>query len=212
MFKKREVLAILISIAVMALLLIFNDNRLFTENTLSFLGVSSIIILTAVVSKKLIADELDVEIEYRLWKFQRYWITSSSKLKKPIPMGLIFPLLIGFLSSGFLKMLTFLQFESKALPSKVSKQYGRRRFSTLMEWDESLIVFWSMFIMLAISIGLTFVHTLFCNSLSVFMFYYVAWNLIPFGKLDGMKLLMGSHHLYTFTLVITAISGFLVLL
>ena len=211
MITKKESGTIILAILFMSLIAVFNSNKIETERFVFFLGISAITIGLSVFSKKIIAYNLDIKLEHSIWKFQRYWFTQASHLKTPLPMGLILPLMLLIFSSGFFKLLTFLQFDAEALPSKAAKKYGRRRFSTLMEWDESLIIFWSTIIIFLIAFTAKSFGGEFLLTLSKFMFYYAAWNLIPFSKLDGMKLLMGSRHLYEFTLVITALAGFIIL-
>ncbi len=206
MFEKKEKVVIGISIVIMTLIILFGKN----ENSLAIfiraLLVSLVIILFVVTAKKITASKLDVEIENKTWEFQRYGIAQHSHFKKPVQIGLILPLLLSFLSWGIIKFFTFMQFESKALPTKVVKRFGLRRLSGIMEWDDALIVFYSLVPLLLVAIIAKFFTGLFFSDLARYAWIYVVCNLLPISKLDGTKLLFGSLPLFIFTWVITLLT------
>lgn len=210
MFTKKEIVSIIMAILLMSLVLIFDNNIIYTENFAFYCLISTIIILVFVISKKLIAHHLDIDVKVKTWQFSRYGLKTKAYLKNPIPMGLLLPLLIVFLSSGYVKLLTFLQYDATALPAKAVKKYGSKRFSEIMEWDDAQLVFSSLFPLLALSIIASMFTGEFFSSLSKISLYYVAWNLIPFSKLEGLRLFMGSRPLYIFTLILTAIAALIV--
>ena len=212
MLNKKEMFSLIAVVILMGLILAFNPTTIKFENIASFLLISIIIIGIFVISKKLIARHLDMSVDFKIWELSRYWITKKSHLKNPLPMGFIIPIIFTFLSSGYVKALTFLQYKTTALPSKAVKKYGLRRFSTITEFDESLLVFYALTPLLAISIISSFITGNFFSELSKISLYYVCWNLIPFSKLEGMKLLMGSKPLYISTTILTAITALIVLI
>lgn len=226
MLSKRESAHIIISIITMGFVISFSylKNILSAEvsvNCLKILSYSAIIILTAVFARKLSSAKRDIEIEHKIWEFQRWWIHRKAYFKKPIPMGLIFPILLSIISTGFIKCLTFLQFDSEALPSKIAKKYGpkRLRFAEINEWDLGVIAFWGLAATLALSL---IAHYLGFAELAKYSLYYSMWNLIPFSQLDGMKILLGSAAprkesgifapLYIFAWIIALIVLFIVLI
>ena len=214
MATKREVMSILLSILLMAIMLNFSQEDSTQEKLIFSLVASFIVIISAVFSKKIVSSILDVKIENKIWEFKRYWWTRSSELKRAIPIGILLPLLLSLLSYGSIKFFTFLQFNSEALPSKVVKKYGSRRFPNMMDWDDALISFYSMIGVLIISVISSLITYNFFNfnDLSKLAFYYALFNMITFGQLDGLKVFMGSRPLYIFSLVILIISGLIVLL
>ena len=225
MIKKRELIPIIISIIIITLLLMFNDSKLELTKSLfiSSLIISALIILVSVFSKKITSKIIDVKTEIQTWEFKRYWFATRSELKKPLPIGILLSLLLGFLSGGFVKFLALLQFKSEALPSKLAKKFGARRFSAIMDWDEALIAFYSTVAILILAIiakiiyaNLTINSNLLTSSiffdLAKFSFYYCCYNLIPFSILDGSKIFYGSRPLYVFTLFLLLVTGLLVFL
>jgi hypothetical protein len=217
MLKKREIIWILMGIFLMTLLLTFQNNTLQLSKALNYFFISFLIITVSILFKKITARKVDVEIEIMLWQFNRWWISRKSYFKKEIPIGILLPLILSFLSTGIIRFLTFFQFEAEALPSKVAKNYGRRRFSTVLEWDYALIAFYSTAGVWLLSIIASYVgHNYNFNfpllELAKYSFYYTIYNLIPFGGLDGLKLLMGSRPLYIFTLFLLLIVSLFVFL
>jgi Zn-dependent protease len=100
----------------------------------------------------------------------------------------------------------FLQFESKALPTKVVKRFGLRRISGIMEWDDALIVFYSLMPLLMMALLAKFFTGLFFSDLARYAWIYVVCNLLPISKLDGTKLFFGSIPLFIFTWAITLLT------
>ena len=205
--EKRELWSIITAIFLMAVIISFIQNELKVSVFLSSLLISLIIISVSVFSKKIAAYHIDVEIKQKIWEFKRFWITAWSYLKAPFPIGLVLPILLGFLSGGALKFFAFLQFKSKALPAKASKKYGLDRYSGIMEWDDALIVFYSTLAVLVLSIAVSFSNLAFLNSLAKYSLIYAISNLIPIGNLDGTKLLFGSRALFVFTWILAIITA-----
>lgn len=207
--EKKEKISLILGIVLMTLMLsLFSSGDLF-NNVVVGLIISLIIIPLSLISKKIIASKIDVKVTQEILQFKRYWITRSSEFKNPIPLGMILPLLISFLSLGTVNFFGFFQFKSEALASKVTKRYGLRRFSTVMDWDEALIVFYSCLSLIVLAIVCVYLPE------NIFKFHllaktalaYLISNIIPFGQLDGMKLFMGSRPLYVLTLILIAITA-----
>jgi len=205
---KKEIWSIVAAVLLMAVIISFMENELKMSVFLSSLLISAIIFSVSVLSKKLFAYSIDVEIRQKLWEFRRFWITSWAYLRKPIPIGLILPVLLAFLSGGAIKFFAFLQFESRAMPSKAVKKYGMSRYSgSLMEKDDALIVFYSTLPVLILSIAVSFSNLIFLENLSKYALIYAVSNLLPLGKLDGTRLFFGSRGLFTFTWVLVIITA-----
>jgi hypothetical protein len=58
-----------------------------------------------------------------------------------------------------------------------------------MEWDLAVIGFFGILGVIILSI---IANLLNIPELARFAVYYCIWNLVPFGQLDGLKILMGS--------------------
>lgn len=211
MFKKRELLWILLGIALMTLILMFQKNDLVLDKWADYLIMSVVILLVSIMGKKITANILDTEVEISILQFRKWWITRKSYFTKPVPIGIFVPLVLSFLSSGFIRFFTIFQFSAEALPSKVTKKYGIDRFSSMTEWHYALIVFYSTIAVwiLAIVSALIASHYDFnfpFIELARVSFYFSIANLIPFGQLDGMKLVMGSRPLTGFTIFLLIIT------
>ena len=206
--EKREILSVTVSIILCAVVISFIDGEIRAPFLLSALAISAVIILISVCSKKLTAGNIDVGIKLKIWEFQRYGLAAKQKFRSPFPIGLLLPLILVIISNGMLKFLAFLQFESKALPAKAVKKYGLRRFSGIMEWDDALIVFYSVLPLMILAIAASFFDSAFFNSLSRYSMFYVISNLIPISQLDGTKLFFGSRPLFVFTWILAVISSF----
>ncbi|MBM3246952.1 hypothetical protein FJZ17_00200 [Candidatus Pacearchaeota archaeon] len=211
MVKKGEVGVIIGAIILMTLLLSFNKGQLIVSTLLNSLVISIVVILTSIICKKLVAKKIDTEIEFKFWALSRFWITRRAYLKRPVTMGLILPLLIAFLSRGFVKFLTILEFNIKALPAKAAKKYGKHRFTNINDWDEALIIFYSLVGLLIVSIVTDFFNYSLLQGISKWALYYAAYSLVPLGSLDGTKLLFASKPLYAFSAILIAIISLIIL-
>lgn len=209
--EKGEWKSIILAIIMASALLSFNYNIL--EFNIFYILIPIIIIAVFIASQKITANYIDVAIEIKTWEMKRWWYTTWAELKKAAPVGIIFPLLFGFLSGGMIKMLALLQFNATELPSKAVRKYGIRRIGHLMEWDESLIGFYGIIGVCLLAIIASFFNsTIFpFGELAKFSLYYSIWNLIPLSKLAGSKIFFGSPQLYVFTLVLVFLTGMIVL-
>lgn len=210
--KLKEFIVFFLVVVVMTLVLSFKDGFIFQETLLNSFLISLIILFVSVFSKKYVANILDSRIEINFWQWRRYWITRHAYFIKPIPVGLLFPLVLSIFSEGVIIMLAFLQFSAFALPSKVAKKYGTRRFSSVIDWEYALICFYSMLAVLLLGIVSSFISSpsFPFEYLGHLCFYYSVWNILPIGQLDGIRIFFGSRPLYVFALILLALSGFII--
>lgn len=203
MFKLKEFAHIVIAIVLFAFVISFlNGFNAF----LTALLVAVIILFVNIFSKKLLAYYLEAEIEQGIWHFQRWGYYERSHFKKPKPIGIILPFILVWISYpyGFLKMLTFLQFDIKPTSARAAKRHGLYRFTQLTEWHIAAIAGIGIFFNLVLAI---IAYILGYSDLGKFSIYYALWNLLPLGQLDGCKILFGSKILW-FILVILSLIGF----
>lgn len=225
MSRKKEAIHIIVAILIMSIILSFaNYAQIITiQGALAYLNIliySTIIILATVFAKKAKAYNIDVKIEHKIIQWKRWWIYKKSHFKKPLPGGIIFPVLFALISNGWIKILAFLQFDAKALPTKVARKRRIKTYADLMEWDVGIIAFFGLVASLAIAIIASYAGL---TDLAKISLYYSLWNLLPIGQLDGIKIFFGSKPtrtdyihlfppLYIFSLLITAITAIIVLL
>jgi hypothetical protein len=199
----------------MSLVISLNKGGIYNKDYLIYALVSITIISLSIITKKIIGNYLDIEVESKIFPFQRWWFTKWSYFKKPIPAGIIFPTILLLITSAKAQMLTFLSFYSTALPSKVAKRIGRHRYSEVTEWDESLIAFWSLAFLWIIAIISNYLllktNIYFFYLLKNYTLYYSIWNMIPWGHLDGSRIFYGSKNLYFFALILLLALSFLIL-
>jgi len=212
--EKKEIAVVIIGIIIMTILVSFtsSDREVIIDRIPTALIISLVIVLVSVFAKKITASKIDVKIEHKIFEWERYWWSKGSHLKKPIPMGIIFPLVLLFLSWGTVKFFAFFEFKSQALVSKAVKKYGRYRFSNVNEWDDALIGFYGLLAVLALAIITRFINPVIFpfQELSRYSIWYALCNMIPLVNLDGTKILFGSRPLYILSLVLLAVAGFIV--
>ena len=218
--KVKEAIHIIIAIIIMALTINLIDLKLNLVEFPVHIIYSALIILVSVFAKKINAFKRDIEIEHSIWKFSRWGIYRRSHLKSPVPIGILLPLGGFLLTRGYIRFLTFLQFDGKATKTKVVKKFGRDRRDTEMEFDFAMISFWGLCATLFLSLIANYLSNI---ELARLALYYSIWNLVPFSQLDGTKILFGSGPLkagniflppllFTGSLIITIIVSLVVLL
>ncbi len=210
MFKIKELTSILIIIIVFTFVVLF--RQLLTQGIdlaffLTVLIITSIILFSNTLSKKITAFLLDSEIEHKILQWQRYWIYEKSYFKNPLPAGMLFPFLFSLLSQGYFLVLTFLEFEVSPLLSRVRKSAGGfYRYSELTEYHIGLIAGVGIIVNLvlaAISYFIPYPPFQLFGKLSI---YFAFWNLLPLGKLDGTKIFFGSRIFWSILAIITVIA------
>lgn len=187
MFTKKEITWIIIAILIFGFIITL--PKLSISSPYVFL-TSAIIILTSVLTKKIASNYYNIKIEYRIWSFKRFGWYERSKFKKPIPIGLILPFFVSFLSLGFIKILTLLQFDAKNISKKRAlKKRGAYRYSKINESDLAFTSAWGFWALIVLAIIGYFINQ---PELTKYSIYYGIWNLIPISNLDGTKLFFGS--------------------
>ena len=216
MFEKGELSTIIFAGIIITIIISFspiNGGISLAEIPIAIL-ISIIILAVAISSKRFTAKKIDTKINFSFWKWQRYWFSTGSHLKKPFSIGVLLSLLLLVLSVGRIKFLALLQFETKPLVSKVVKQYGKKRFSTVTECDNALISFYGLVAILLLAIITRFIpQTIFpFKELAKYSAFYAICNMIPLGDLDGAKIFFGSRPLYIFSLILTIIACLIALI
>jgi hypothetical protein len=165
---------------------------------------SMIIILVAIGARKLMARALDADVEHEIWKVSKFGYGPSFHFKKEIPGGIMVPLFITLFTLGRLPFLamTILTYEAKALKRRASKRFGFYSYKEMTDEHYGLIGvagITSMFVLAIISY--LFDQEL-LTKLSIF---YAFANMLPFSKLDGTQILIGSRIIYSVLAAITLI-------
>lgn len=203
--KFEEFLHILAAIIIFTLVESFSyllDLKWFMLPRVFFFA--TIIVFISVFAKKLTANLLDIGVEHEIWKFSRYGIKLHQKLKKEIPAGIIFPLILTLFTLGYIRFSAFLTYEATALKRRAAKRFGFYSFTELTESHNGIIGaagIVAVFLIAIISYFLPFD----IEHLSKLAAYYALSNLIPISKLDGAQIFFGSRVLWTTLAVIALI-------
>ena len=218
MLEKEEIKVILITTLVLGFAISLKDNL---QTIHIALGLIFLIIMINIFAKKITAYYLDSEINITMWGLERvgllHWINiiplnnshPTQKFKKPVPIGLILPLITAVLTLGNLIWTASLTFEVRKKVYRAAKRYGLYSFSEMTEYHIGIIAFVGIIanILFAI-IGYLMGWTQFAELNILFAFF----NSIPISNLDGNKVFFGSLILWSFLAAIVLVAmGYLLL-
>ncbi len=156
------------------------------------------IILINLLAKKYVAYKYEANLETQIWNWQRFGFKRHHYFKNPIPVGIIAPTIITVLTLGNFLFLASLESKIEGTSARASKSHGRFRFT---EMTDSHISFISGAGVIANLILAIIAYLINLGQLAELSIYYAFYSIIPFGNLDGMKILMGNKN-YWFALVI----------
>ena len=127
----------------------------------------------------------------------------KSYFKKPVPLGFILPVLLSLITLGYARFLAFLEYDMYASKSRASKRIGNVRFSELTESHVGAVGAFGILANLVLG-GLAYV--LAAPDLARLSVYYAFANIIPFSKLDGVKIFFGSRVAWFILAILSAIA------
>jgi len=202
--NKKEILIIIISIIVLGFIIALSkDLEDFSTNLLYGFLFVFIILLVNILAKKLIAYYLDSEIEIKLWEIQRFGYRAHWKFKKPIPAGVIFPIIFAVISTGYIKWLATLVFDVKASVHRAARRYGIYSFSEITEYHMALIAGAGIIMNLIVAV---IAYLLGYEEFTRLSIYFVFFNMLPISDLDGNKIFFGSLIFWSFLAAISLIA------
>ena len=202
--KSTEILHIIIAIIVLTIVVGFNS--LIELDSIGFglaILFASIIILINISAKKIMGRWLDVGVENKTWFWSRYGWKPGWHTKTPVPVGVILPIFVTAFSLGAIKLMTILTYETTALKRRAAKKFGHYSFTEMTEWHNGLIGAAGIGLILTLSFVSYWIPNL--EPLARFAAFYAFFNMIPFSKLDGMQIYMGSRLLWYTLAIITLI-------
>ncbi len=206
--KISEVTSIIAAVIILAV--VFGFSFVISGDLNSFSQVilfSVLIIIVAVFTKKLVAYMLDSDVEHELWRVYRYSWKPGWHFDKPVPAGIILPLVFTLFSWGILKFSAILTYETRALKYRAAKRFGMYSFSEMTDWHNGIIGASGIIVLLLISV-IAYFAPLNIEYLAKMATFYAFWNMIPVSNLDGTQIFFGSRILYTILAVITIIFTF----
>jgi len=217
-FTKKELIWMFIFIIIASFIswIPVIPNEDFTK-ILTTLLVFTIIIVSWIATKKLIAAHFAIKIEHTDWKLIQWWWLVRAYFRKPLPLGLIAPFFLAIFTLGYLKPFTFFQFDAENIEERrILKRHGprgSRRKEIITEADLGYTAASGMYLLLALAIiGVILkpYFPAFGADLAKYSIYYGIWNLLPIGQLDGTKILFGTTVQYSFLVILYFISFILV--
>lgn len=209
MFNKKEILLILIVSIVLAFLISLIETwNAFLYSLLAVLAV----ILINVLAKKISSYYLEAEVEVKLWEIERYGFGPGQYFKKPVPAGVIVPIvskILFFALGGFVWMASFV-FDVKPKIYRAAKRHGLYSFS---EMDEGHIGRIAATGIIANLIFAGIGYLVGFDEFARINLYYAFFNMIPISDLDGNKIFFGSLLLWAIlaTITLMAMAGIILI-
>ena len=195
--EAKETITIILASLILALATSFKDTSIFYAALLSFLIIISINVLV----KKIVGFYFETQVKTKFWTWYQFGFRKDYHFKAPVPMAWL-PLLVSLFSKGLVFWLGILEFDIKAKTERVSKRHGLYRFTQVTEWHMGLIATWAIAINAILAI-LGYIAGF--ETFAKLSIYYIAWSVIPLGRLDGSKILYASKGLWITIFAITAI-------
>jgi len=197
MYNLKELSHLILAIIIFAFIISFFSGL---NAYLTGLVIAAVIIFINSFAKKYVAYHYDSKIEQKIWHWQRWGYYSRSHLKRSIPAGLIFPFMLILISYplGFLKVLTFLQFDAKPSTSRAARRRGSRhqRYLEMTEGHTAIIGAWSIFANIVLAVVCFIIGSSLSLEIAKYSIFYACWNLVPVSQLDGTKIFFGSWLLW----------------
>ncbi len=212
-FSRKEIVSTILVIIIASFISFFPQIPDDSIVILSALIIFSLIIVTTVITKKIAGRVRAIKVEHKIWEFSRYGIYKRSYLKHPVPVGLIIPFFLSFFTLGYVKPLTFFQFNVENIPEiRLLKARGFKRAlrkEFVHEADPAYAAAWG-FYMLGILFCAGYIsYKLFDSNfffdLAKFSLLYGIWNLLPVSTLDGAKIFFGSFFTWLLLLILYVI-------
>ncbi len=193
MINVKEGVVLLTSALVIGYIIEFPEFGWMTWLISSLLAV--LLLAFNVAGKKLTAHFYNANAEIKHWHIGTYGFLKAQYFKKPFPMWIFAPLVLGFASLGYIKWLAITTFE--ATPTVLRT---KRKFANITEWDLGLIAAGGILFNLLLAFTS---RLLGFNDFATINLWFILFNLLPISDLDGSKIFFGSRFLWVFTLIFT---------
>lgn len=197
MLNKKEIFPILIIIIIITLSINISLDMIDNWKSIIYtLGAVAILMFANIFTKKIIAYNLDSEIEMKVFETSKNRLFSSRKDRKPFPIGAILPLISKIILFPFKSMvwMASLVFDVKPRIYRGARRYGLYSFSDVTEYHIGLIAASGIAINLILAIVGYFLGFPLFSRLNI---YFAFFNMIPFSELDGNKIFFGSHVMWS---------------
>lgn len=203
LFDTKEVLNIILAALILGFIFSFQDwgpgktvvINIGIMNLVKTAIISMVVLLVYLLAHKIAAIRNDCTSRFTLWGIKRYWFRKKHKLKRPIKLGIIIPLLLVILTNGYIKFAAVGSSELK----EIRKRWIGKKYKHLTGYQTALIHLTGPLTILLLATILSSTETL---SKLVLISYSVAmFSMLPFSGLDGAKIFFGSPPLYVFSII-----------
>jgi len=198
MLNKKEIFPILLIIVIISFSVSLSLDM--TEDWKAIGGTLlavSIVILANIFTKKVIAYNLDSEIEMKIWEVGKYGFSKEKYSKKPFPLGAFLPILSKIVLFPFnsLVWMGSLIFDVKPRVYRGAKRHGLYTFSEITEYHLGLIAASGIVINLILAVIGYFLGFPLFSRLNI---YFAFFNILPISELDGNKIFFGNLIMWSF--------------
>jgi len=192
MLRKKEIGTLVLVTIVLAVSISFLSSwKMF----LDVLMAVFIILLLNIAAKKISAFYAEAEIEIRPWSMERYGFKRHYYFRKPVPIGIILPILAALISLGNFIWMASMVFDVKPKTYRSAKRHGLYSFSEMTESHIGTIAAVGVFVSLISAVIAYFLGFPTFAKLNVFFAFY---SMLPFSDLDGNKIFFGNIVLWSF--------------
>ncbi len=209
MLKRKE----FAEIVTIWIVLIITLSLLQIDKIVPILIFIFIILVVSIFINKLAAGYFEANTEIKIWRIKRYWFNPGMHFKNPIPVGILFPLILALISIIIkfglelqayiiLPWLAVLEFDVKPTKRRAAKRHGYYSFHEMTEWHIGCIASASIAASLILAIISYLVGFPELSRLAV---YFACFNMLPVSNLDGNKIFFGSRIMWTTLAVICLI-------
>lgn len=193
--------------AIIILTILISYSQLIIGN-ISNLGTSLlfavVIIAVNIGGKKLMANMLDLDVEHRMWTWNQWGMKREQHFEKPMPSGVILPLVFSIITGGVLKLMTLLTYESKAKTVRAAKRFGFYSYTELTDWHNALIGSAGIVATLALAL-IAYFSSAQTEALAGLAAGYAFCNMLPISNLDGSQIFFGSRVTYATLGILTIV-------
>jgi hypothetical protein len=199
MLNKKEIFVIFATIVIITLSISLSlDIMSETWRTIGGTALAvSLVLLANIFTKKIIAYNLDSEIEMKIWETGKYGFSKEKHARKPFPLGAFLPILSKIVLFPFKSFVWMgsLVFDVKPRIYKGAKRHGLYTFSEITEFHLGLIAASGVLINLILAVIGYFLGFPLFSRLNV---YFAFFNILPLSELDGNKIFFGNLIMWSF--------------
>ncbi|MDP3917514.1 MAG: hypothetical protein Q8Q42_04500 [Nanoarchaeota archaeon] len=206
----QELTPAIISAVVLGFVFGFNDKKevfntsYWLQNLVQYILISLIFIIIFIRITKWYSEKNGVTVKFNIWKIDRMGFEKSSR-KKGIPVGIILPLLIAFMSYGKIF------FSAVLMPEYESTKHSRfgKKFEMPTEGELGLISVIGPLTLALIGILLTASDIARISNLSLIPFSIAFSSMLPISRLNGTTAFFYSPTIYIFSITMIVLAYYL---